>query len=192
MNPWEKTENFEGEVKVYYDNLQKHLYKHKTDIFVETGTYIGNGLNCALNAGFNKCYSIEIHKYLYDNAVKRFEKEISIGNVELYYGDSSILFDDIVSKLTSRTTFWLDAHISAQYGEKLSKNCPVLDELDCIRNHPIKTHTIMIDDLNCFGNEAHDNIKFAEVVEKIRLINSEYKFEFADAAIPNNILIAYV
>lgn len=192
MNPWEKTENFEGEVKVYYDNLQKHFNKYRTNIFVETGTYIGNGIKCALNAGFNKCYSIEIHKYLYDNAVKRFEQEISQGKIELLYGDSSLLFGEIVKKIDDQCTFWLDAHISAQYGEKLAKNCPILDELDCIKQHPIKNHNILIDDLNCFGNEAHDNIKLTEVVEKIRSINPEYKFEFVDAHIANNILVAYV
>jgi FkbM family methyltransferase len=54
-NPWNKTENFEGEVKVYYDNLLKHLTRFKNKTFVETGTYIGNGLNCAIKAGFDKC-----------------------------------------------------------------------------------------------------------------------------------------
>jgi hypothetical protein len=192
MNPWEATENFEGPVKTYYDNLQSHLNRFKNDVFVETGTYIGNGLKCAVNAGFSKCYSIEIHKYLHDRAKVRFADEIATGQVELYNGDSSILFKEIVDKLTAPATFWLDAHISAQYGEKLAKNCPVMDELECLLNHPIKTHTILIDDLNCFDNAAHDNIPLAEVLIKLREINPEYKFEFVDAAMPQNILVAHV
>jgi hypothetical protein len=192
MNPWEKTENFEGDVAVYYANLQNHLNRFKKSVFVETGTYIGNGLKCALNAGFEKCYSIEIHKHLYDNAVSRFNEEIKSGKVELHYGDSSIIFNQIIEKINLPTTFWLDAHISAQYGEKLAKNCPILDELESIKNSFIKTHTILIDDLVCFGNAAHDFIPLSVVQNKILEINPAYKFELLDASIPQNILVAYV
>ena len=76
MNPWEQTENFEGDVKVYYDNLLDHFKKYKNKLFVESGTFLGNGLKCALNAGFEKCYTIEIHPYLYEKAQQRFENEI--------------------------------------------------------------------------------------------------------------------
>ena len=48
MNPWEQTENFQGDVKIYYDNLLSHLKKFNNKIFVESGTFLGNGLQCAL------------------------------------------------------------------------------------------------------------------------------------------------
>ena len=192
MNPWEATDNFVGEVKVYYDNLFKYLTQHPNEIFVETGTYIGNGIKTALQAGFTKCYSIEIHEYLYKNAVKRFEKEIAQGNVELLFGNSETLFQTIIDRLDRPVTFWLDAHISSQYGEKLAKNCPILEELAAIKTHHIKTHTILIDDLNCFDSPMHDNINIDLVGDALREINPDYKFKLVDAAIPNNILIAYL
>lgn len=192
MNPWEATENFVGEVKVYYDNLTNHFIRFPNEVFVETGTYIGNGLQTALTTGFKKCYSIEIHKHLYDNTVKRFEKEIESGQVELFHGNSEELFPMIVEKLDRPATFWLDAHISSQYGEMLAKNCPVLEELHAIKNHSIKTHTILIDDMNCFNTPDHDDIPLGYVRDMIRSINREYKVEFLPASIPGNILAAYI
>lgn len=192
MNPWEQTENFEGDVKVYYDNLRNHFKKYKNKLFVESGTFLGNGLQCALDAGFEKCFTIEIHQYLYDKAQIRFKKEINNGKIISYLGDSEIMLPAVVAQLTDRATFWLDAHISSQYGEKLAKNCPIIEELETIGKHHIKNHTLLIDDLNCFGRPAHDRITVEQVKDKILQINSEYKFELLDAARPQNILAAYV
>ncbi len=192
MNPWEKTENFDGDVKVYYDNLLSHFKKFKNKLFVESGTFLGNGLKCALDAGFEKCYTIEIHPHLYEKAQLRFENEIKNSRVISYLGDSEKLLPKVVNDLTDPTTFWLDAHISSQYGKKLAKNCPIIEELETIKSHFIKTHTLLIDDLNCFGRPAHDRITLDQVKNKILEINPNYKFELLDAARPQNILAAYV
>jgi len=192
MNPWEQTENFEGKVKTYYDNLLNHFKRFKNPVFIESGTFIGNGLRCALDAGFDKFYSVEIHEHLYKKNLLRFSKEIKKGRVTLFHGDSGIILRSIISQLDIPATFWLDAHISSNYGEKLAKNCPVIEELEFIKNSRIKNHTILIDDLNCFGKEAHDYITIDQVKEYIISINSEYKFEFLDAAVSKNILAAYI
>jgi hypothetical protein len=192
MNPWEKTENFEGDVKVYYDNLLAHFKRFKQQIFVESGTFLGNGLKCAVDAGFEKCYSIEIHEFLYKKAVARFSSEIQNKQVELLFGNSETLLAEIIKRLDKPATFWLDAHISSQYGQKLAKNCPILEELDAIDKSHIKSHTLLIDDLNCFGRPAHDRITVEQVKNRISQINSKYKFDFLDAARPQNILAAYV
>lgn len=192
MNPWEKTENFDGKVKVYYDNLLQHFTRFKNDIFIESGTFLGNGLNCALQAGFKECFSVEIHEHLYLKAKERFGKEIKRGQVKLYHGDSAEILKPLIEALNQPATFWLDAHISANYGAKLAKNCPIIEELEFIKNSAIKNHTILIDDLNCFGKEAHDYITLEQVKSYIISINPEYKFEFLDAAVSKNILTAYL
>ena len=142
MNPWEKTENFDGKVKVYYDNLLNHFKRFNNEVFVESGTFIGNGLKCALDAGFNKCYSVEIHEHLYKKNLDRFGREIKKGRVTLFHGDSGTILKSVIADLDKPATFWLDAHISSNYGEKLAKNCPVIEELEFIKNSSIKTHTI--------------------------------------------------
>jgi hypothetical protein len=192
MNPWEKTENFDGKVKVYYDNLLNHFKRFNNEVFIESGTFIGNGLKCALDAGFNKCYSVEIHEHLYKKNLNRFDSEIKKGSVTLFHGDSGTILKSVIADLDRPATFWLDAHISSNYEEKLAKNCPVIEELEFIKNSSIKTHTILIDDLNCFGKEAHDYITLEQVKSYIISINPEYKFEFLDAAQSKNILVAYI
>jgi hypothetical protein len=124
--------------------------------------------------------------------MKRFEKEIESGKVELFHGNSEEIFPMIVERLDKPATFWLDAHISSQYGDKLAKNCPVVEELQAIKNHSIKTHTILIDDMNCFNTPSHDDIPLGYVRDMIRSINKEYKFSFLNASIPGNIMVAYI
>jgi hypothetical protein len=192
MNPWLMTENFQGDVKVYYENLFRHLSRFKNSTFVESGTLIGNGTQTALNAGFTKCLSVEIHDWCYKQAVSRFATEIASGKVKLWYGNSETMFEHMLAEVHEPATFWLDAHISAQYGAKLAKNCPVLDELQALKNHHIKNHVIMIDDCNCFDSADHDWISLSTVQRACLDINPAYKFEFLDAALPKNIMVAYV
>lgn len=192
-NPWLRTENFEGYVKTYYDNLLAHFTRFRNHYFVETGTYLGNGTKTALNAGFKFCHTIEIHQHLWEDACKRFMPEIMTGQVICYHGDSAVILPGIISnQLQAPATFWLDAHISSNYGDKLAKNCPIFEELNAIDRHLIKTHTIMIDDVACFDNKAHDNIPLAQVKQRILQINPCYKFELLDAHLPGNILVAYI
>lgn len=191
-NPWEKTEGFDGKVKLYYDNLLNHFKRFQNDAFIECGTFLGNGLQCALDAGFKKCYSIEIQPHLYEKAVSRFSKEINSNKVNLFLGSSETVLEEIINRLDCSATFWLDAHISSNYGDKIGKNCPIFEELNSISKSQIKNHTLLIDDLNCFGKEAHDFITIDQVKDEILKINKNYKFEFLDAAKSKNILVAYV
>ncbi len=188
-NPWAKTSNFSGDVKIYYDNLTEHLKKFKSKAFVETGTYIGNGIACALEVGFDACYSVEIHRHQYRQAVKRFRNH---ENVYLYHGDSSIHLKFIIDQLNVQATFWLDAHKSYVYGKKLAKNCPTLDELSLINSNPIKNHFILIDDLDAFENSSHDGISISNLESAVLEINPNYQFIRLDAVKQNNILGCYV
>lgn len=192
MNPWEALAEFEGDVKVYYDNLYSHLCRYPNRIFVETGTLIGNGIQMALNAGFEIAYSIEIKRDFFQSASYRFREEILANQVHLYLGNSETVLDYIVKQLKEPATFWLDAHISSQYGETLAKNCPIMEELDAIASSTIRNHSILIDDINCFDSPAHDNIRLASVMDRILAINPAYKFEVLDAVLPKNILAARV
>lgn len=160
--------------------------------FVETGTFGGDGLQIALNSGcFTELYSMEVQQSFVVNAQNRFRKN---RNVHILHGDSKCILWGVIKDLNKPITFWLDAHIFPPM--KGIQNCPLLEELDQIKKHPIKTHTIIIDDQSCCGQHAFDYLTQQDLINKIKEINSNYKITFLpggnDDEVPNNVLVAYV
>ena len=52
--------------------IQFDLSEYKSPIFIETGTYNGDGVVKALEYGFEQIYSIEIDKDRYEYCKKKF------------------------------------------------------------------------------------------------------------------------
>jgi hypothetical protein len=132
-------------------NLQYLQTNKHNNIFVETGSHYGDGIQLALEAGFEKIISIECNEQYYLRCVDRF-----CGNekVQLYYGDSSVDLSKMISDINESVTFWLDAHYmwndpNQDIEEHPGRGkIPLIDELTQIKNHHIKDHVIIIDDLN--------------------------------------------
>ena len=158
-------------------------YKKDIDIFIETGTLFGDGIDCALDCGFTYIHSTEISKNLYDKVSRKYNSQ----HIHLYNGDSPVILNNILKYLNWKCLFWLDAHYSGGQTSMSDKKCPILDELNEIKKHPIKEHTILIDDVRLFGTEAHDFIEIEEITDLILSINPNYKFIYE-----NDILIAEV
>ncbi len=62
---------------------------------------------------------------------------------------------------------------------------PVLKELQIIGNHPIKTHTLLIDDRRQVGTADFDYVTEAQIRTAILSINPAYQFSYdtgSDAA----------
>lgn len=160
----------------------KDLFKKYPNlIFVETGTHHGAGVQQALDEDFKVVYSIEIDQKLF---VECFHKFAHNRNVHLTFGDSGSGLKKIMAGIDKPVTFWLDAHV----GES---SAPLLNELDVIKKHPIKTHTILIDDLRCW---KVNKIGFdTETLKKAILeINPNYKFVLEEGHVPNDVLAAYI
>lgn len=193
-NPWLETdpEKWTGRPREYYTAVGGYFQRFRRDIFVETGTLVGNGLWCALQAGFDRCYSIEIHEHQYQAASARFQQHIQQGRVRLILGDSGVELPGVIDQIDRPALFWLDAHMSQNYGPALAKACPALEELGAIDRSTIREHTILIDDVACFDHPAHDNIPLQAVKDRILAINPAYQFERLDAVLPGNILVAWV
>jgi hypothetical protein len=68
-----------------------------------------------------------------------------------------------------------------------------MQELDAIKEHPIKDHTIMIDDMRCWEepNPVHGFFK-DDIYKKLEEINPDYRFEFLDGHQEKDILVAYI
>ena len=73
----------------------------------ETGTFRGGGVASAIDAGFERIYSVEIIDELYQENVSRFAEDES---VTILKGESAAVLDAALPEIESNILFWLDAH----------------------------------------------------------------------------------
>ena len=150
-------------------NFMKWCGKN-SDYFIETGTFKGVTTKMA-SQYFDDITSIEINE---ENHNFSKEKLKDLSSIELLLGDTVELFPSVLEKKKDKkTTFWLDAH---PMDPEVDKSCPLLVELDMIKEHSNRNdHIILIDDLQrCFQGDGdyptHDELK-----EKLLKINPDYK-----------------
>jgi len=163
--------------------------KYPNKYFVETGTCSGGGVEKALVAGFKEVYSIELSPHYYQLCLQKFAGQ---KNVHLYFGDSSKMLPKILRQFKEPVTFWLDGHCSGGDTARGETMTPLMKELEAIRRHPIKTHTILIDDVRCFGTQDFDFLSQETVIKKIKKINPHYTITYEDGYQPNDVLVAYI
>lgn len=171
---------------IYSDILK--IWKRDSNIMFETGSYIGDGIAKGLEAGYDNILSFEINPENYHTCIERFKDN---PEVICFLGDSIKLLPWVLAGIDQRIVFWLDSHF---VGETDSELYPIMNELKIIKNHVIKNHTILIDDVRLFadGSDPGMPISIAEVKDFISTINPEYIFTYEDGFIDNDILIAYV
>jgi hypothetical protein len=156
-----------------YSNLFKK-YLHR--IFIETGSYQGDGIQMALDAGYEKVYSIELAEALFLQCSERFQDNL---NVRVIFGDSANELPKLLKDIDEPVTFWLDGHWSWGETARGETDSPLIKELEAIREHHIKTHTIMIDDLRCWTlKEQGFNVK--SLMNIALTINPAYRFTIED------------
>lgn len=147
--------------------------------FVETGTEYGYGVEVALELNFDIIKSVEMRDELYNKNVEKFE---TFSNVKLYHGKSKDKLSEMIEDINYPCTFWLDAHDRG--------SCPILKELEIIKNHPIKSHTILIDDMESFRIGWLEGIQIEDLEEKIYEINPNYNIQYVGSY--KNILMAKI
>ena len=163
--------------------------KFPNEYFIETGTYIGDGIQNAIDAGFKNIYSIELSEYYYRISYERFKNN---PNVHVFWGDSSEILGLILQTINAPVTFWLDGHWSGGGTACGSERTPILKELAIIKEHHIKNHTILLDDIRCCGTPDFDSISLEEIVRSVLQINPRYKISFEDGHIPKDVLVAKI
>lgn len=166
--------------------------RYISNYFIETGCYVGDGIQLALEAGFKNIISIEIDNYYYNISNLRFSKN---KNINIIKGDSEEILFDVIKEIKEPITFWLDGH---WFGEGTSysnsgKTSPLLEELDQIKKHEIKNHIILIDDMRCWVKE-NKKIDFGkeDIINKILEINNNYNISYEDGIEENDILVAKI
>lgn len=143
-----------------------NMMKIPCQIFVETGTYLGETTNVAKDI-FQQVHTIEIKKELFENARAKFSQHL---NVLCYLGDSSILLENICKTLNKPTCFWLDGHWSAGDTGKGLKNVPLYEELELIMKHCSQKCVILIDDCRLFEKTGND-LDGWEVINKNTILD---------------------
>lgn len=181
------------------ESIRYKFQNYLNPIFIETGSFKGLGIESALKFPFEQVISIEISKYYYEFCKGKFADE----RVKLYNGDSSKLLPKILKGIDKKCTFWLDAHLMLDYYGGLEANTaygknpfPLIAELNAIKEHMIKDHTIIIDDIRLIRKkkEGWENIDFnTDVIEQIiKSINPDYKIQYHWGMVRNDILVAKV
>ena len=164
------------------------LKDYLNPVFIETGTYKGDGVQTALDAGFETIYSFEASPQLWEYSYNRF---INQPNVHIMNCDSSRYLPELLKSIKSHITFWLDAHEcgdayidegDCQRVIPTFDSQPLLMELRAISSHPIKDHIIIIDDMRLFNNKMLRSM--------IISINKRYIISYASGSYSNDILIA--
>lgn len=185
---WPETPNEEN----HLNQALLNKYADKEMLFIETGTYLGQGIVAAHRFGFENIHSVELDKGLYDRAVGKYK---DIANV--WHGDSPKTIETILTNLSPSETpaegfFWLDAHASGPLPGGASGGTPVLDELKMIKKYASSTSVIVIDDCRLFGCAEWSGVTKQEALDIIMDINPEYTISYEDGEIPQDVLVAHV
>ena len=165
----------------------KELFqKYQNPILIESGSYNGDGIQSGLESGFEKIYSIELSEKYFNVCIERFKIN---KNVILIFGDSSEKMSELLNTIKEPVTFWLDGHYSGEDTARGSQDTPLIQELEIINNHHIKTHKILIDDLRGWDHNTH-GFDTLDLMKLILIINPDYKFTLEDGYIKHDILTA--
>jgi len=172
---------------------RRPFVNHLNHTLVETGSYRGDGIQAALDAGFQKIISFEIVPALYDHCVQRFNGN---SKVELILGSSVELLYPTIKDVSDSITFWLDGHYSCGVtGHDPDYMCPIIPELEQIKRHG-SNHTILIDDRRLFRIvpnsriEEYFNITEHTVRSKLYEINPKYEISYENGYIENDVIVA--
>lgn len=160
--------------------LNKEILKQNLNRnFVETGTWLGEGIQAALDAGFEWVWSVDIDPVKTAKAQLGFKH---VPTVTCATGDSALFLQDL--KVNFPTTFWLDAHPGG-YFNLLQPDLPLVNELLALSwySHH-QNNIILIDDIRLFSET--DNKRMRDYIQKLW---PSCEMDYIDSTIlPNDIL----
>ena len=153
-----------------------HIKKFSPDVFIETGTYKGK-MVYAVQPHIKKIYSIELSANYCKKAQQKFA---GYPNINILHGQSGQLLPEILKDIDKPCLFWLDAHYSGGSTAKAEFDTPIMQEMECILNHPnAKDHIILIDDARCFTGQ--NNYPTVESLRQLIMnVHPNWFFEVKD------------
>lgn len=170
-------------------------FKRGNRVFIETGSFRGDGIQLAIDAGYEHIVSIEIEPVNIAFCYSRFDlgNHHQLPQIVLKHGDSADDLARIVNDFDEPITFWLDSHWQMLEDTDPGKNpFPLYNELRQIANHRRNDHTILIDDWLYMTHPDITGWTEAQIKAMILRINDQYQVrKFANPVI-NNLLVAHL
>jgi hypothetical protein len=138
-------------------NLTEYLYtitnNTKTNHYIETGTYLGDGIKTVIN-NYNFIHSIELSEKWYNYNIEQFKDN---NNVKIYLGDSKKILPILLENINEPLTIYLDAHYSGGTTAFGEEETPLLYELEILKNRKYDD-IIIIDDCRLLNNSGQCGI----------------------------------
>jgi hypothetical protein len=135
-------------------NLSNYFYittnTSKTNHYIETGTYLGEGIKCVLN-NYETIHSIELSEKWAIHNMEQFKMN---KNVNVYCGDSKKMLPYLFNNIHEPVTIYLDAHYSGGTTEFGEEETPLLYELEVLKNREYDDIIIIIDDCMLLGKSG--------------------------------------
>lgn len=159
--------------------------KHKSDIFYESGTYQGDGVRAALEAGYTRIVTAEVFEPIYSQTKQKF---VNFPQVTCLHGDTTMVLKNVLPTFVGKTvTFWLDGHYSGPGTGGEQNPFPIIEELQEIlaakNNSYISRPVILIDDMRLLKEK--ENL----MIDIMRQIDPTYVFEYEDGFMYNQIFL---
>ena len=126
------------------------------EVFVETGTYLGN-TTAAASRYFREVHTIELDEKLNKKARERFR---NTGNVTCHQGNSPDVLRTLAQTIDEPALFYLDAHWSGGVTAHGEVEVPLLEELEIIRPR-LHDDFIVIDDARLIGKTGTTGLRLS-------------------------------
>lgn len=181
---------------VYWETFK--TWRNGAKIFIESGTFQGDGVKKSLEAGFKEVYTIEINAVDRQIAIDRFANEPELikltkgKKINFILGDSSIELENILKNIDSKACIWLDAHFGA-VNEYNFDHLPLAKELAIIKKYSDKVETIWIDDIRLLKGDGEGQLPWTrqELINMLKEINSNFEITYDNGFVENDILVAF-
>jgi hypothetical protein len=164
---------------------KKKLFKNKNKNFIETGSYLGDGIELALKSGFDIVHSIEIYDKNYNHCTQRF---INDKKVNLIKGDSYIELNNLINSkenIKKSFTYWLDGHYSGGETGIGILEFPIMIELEAILKRNVDNEIIYIDDMRILRDYS-DSINESSILDLIKKYKKEFEISYEESDYDTN------
>ena len=149
----------------------------KDYVLIETGSWMGYGIEAAQEVGFSQIYSIELSEKYWNICKNKFSNDDSVTCI---FGDSSKMLPTLIEDIDKKILFYLDAHYdggdtaTSGGGTGFGLGCVLYNELQAIKQHKRKDHIILIDDFRNIVNGVM-GIDPAKLSDLVKDINEDYE-----------------